>query len=80
MKLRLLLKKAGVRRASVERDRVVLTFDSHSPVDVQRLVALIAEGNGKMELTPDQRLRFRLSGKGPRAMLEETGKILWQIL
>jgi len=80
MNLRLLMKKAGLRRVSTEREKVVLAFDLHSPVDPQRLVEVVAQGDGKMEFTPDQRLKFRPAEKGWRGMLAETKKILMGIL
>ena len=80
MNLRLLMKKAGVRRVSTEREKVVLTFDLHSPVDPQRLVEVVARGDGKSEFTPDQRLKFRPAEKGSRGMLAETRKVLMEIL
>jgi transcription-repair coupling factor (superfamily II helicase) len=80
MNLRLLMKKAGVRRVSTEREKVVLTFDLHSPVDPQRLVEVVARGDGRMEFTPDQRLKASPAEKGWRGMLGETRKILIEIL
>jgi len=80
MNLRLLMKRAGVRRVSAEREKVVLTFDPHSPVDPQRVVEVVAQGEGKREFTPDQRLRVRLVEKHWRGMLGETRKILMGIL
>jgi transcription-repair coupling factor (superfamily II helicase) len=80
MNLRLWMKKAGVKRVSTERERVVLAFDLHSRVEPQRLVEVVARGGEKMEFTPDQRLKFRPVEKGWRGMLDETRKILMQIL
>ncbi len=80
MNLRLLIKKAGVKRVSTEKEKVVLTFDLHSPVDPQRLVEVVARGDGKREFTPDQRLKFHPAEKGSRGMLAETQKILMEVL
>ncbi len=80
MNLRLLMKKAGVRRVSTEREKVVLTFDLHSPVDPQRLVEVVAEGEGKREFTPEQRLKFRPDEKGWQEMLAGSIKILMEII
>ena len=65
---------------SAEKEKVVLTFDPHSPVDPQRLVEVVARGKGKTEFTPDQRLKLRPAEKGWRGMLEETKKLLMEIL
>jgi transcription-repair coupling factor (superfamily II helicase) len=80
MNLKLLLKKGKVRRVSAEKERVVLTFDPNSPVDPQRLVAAVAQGKGRREFTPDQRLKLRPVAKGWKGMLEETKKLLLEIL
>ena len=80
MNLKLLLKKGGVKRVSSERERVVLTFDPHSPVDPTRLVEGVARGKGRREFTPDQRLKLRPAEKGWRGMVEETKKFLLEIV
>src|SRR4030042_1812951 len=80
MNLKLLLKKAGVKRVSAERERVVLTFDPHSPVDPTRLVEGGARGKGRREFTHDQRLKLRPAEKGGRGMVEETKKFLLEIV
>ena len=80
MNLRLLMKKTGVKRVSTERERVVLVFDLHSPVDPQRLVEVVARGGERMEFTPDQRLKFRPAEKGWGGMLAQTRKILMEII
>jgi transcription-repair coupling factor (superfamily II helicase) len=80
MNLKLLLKKAGVRRVSAEKGRIVFTFDPHSRVDPQRLVAVVGKGEGRREFTPDHRLRVRPSEKGWKGMVEETKNLLLEIL
>jgi len=80
MNLKLLLKQAGIRRISAEKEKVVLTFDSKSSVDPQRLVMAVARGKGRREFTPDQRLKLRTSAKGWEGMLEETKKLLMELL
>ena len=80
MNLKLLLKKAGVKRVSTEKGKIVFTFDPHSRVDPQRLVAVVAKGEGKREFTPDHRLRLRPLEKGWKAMVEETKNLLLEIL
>ena len=80
MNLKLLLKKAGVRRISTEKGKLVFTFDPHSRVDPQRLVAVVAKGEGKREFTPDHRLRLRPLEKGWKGMVEETKNLLLEIL
>ncbi|MCX5906968.1 MAG: DEAD/DEAH box helicase, partial [Deltaproteobacteria bacterium] len=79
MNLKLLLKKVGVRRVSAERDRVILAFDPHSPVDPQKLVRTVERGGGRREFTPDQRLRLRPKERGWKGMLEEVKKTLLEI-
>jgi transcription-repair coupling factor (superfamily II helicase) len=80
MNLKLLLKKGKVRRVSAEKERVILTFDPNSPVDPKRLVTAVAQGKGKREFTPDQRLKLRPVEKGWKGMLEEIKKLLLEIL
>ena len=80
MNLKLLLKQAGVRRISAEKEKVVLTFDSQSAIDPHRLVTAVARGKGRREFTPDQRLKLRPMAKGWEGMLEETKKLLLEIL
>ena len=80
MNLKLLLKKAGVRRVWAEKEKVVLAFDPHSPVDPNRLVAGVAQGKGRREFTPDQRLKLRPGEKGWRGMVEETKNFLLEII
>lgn len=80
MNLKLLLKKGKVRRVSTEKERVILAFDPNSPVDPKRLVTAVAQGKGKREFTPDQRLKLRPVEKGWKGMLEETKKLLLEIL
>jgi len=80
MNLKLLLKKGKIRRVYTEKEKVVLTFDQDSPVDPRRLVAVLAQGKGRREFTPDQRLKLRPAEKGWRGMLEETKKLLLEIL
>jgi transcription-repair coupling factor (superfamily II helicase) len=80
MNLKLLLKQTGIRRISAEREKVVLTFDSKSSVDPQRLVAAVSRGKGWREFTPEQRLKLRPRAKGWEGMLEETKKLLMEIL
>jgi hypothetical protein len=43
-------------------------------------VTAVAQGKGKREFTPDQRLKLRPVEKGWKGMLEETKKILLEIL
>jgi transcription-repair coupling factor (superfamily II helicase) len=80
MNLKLLLKKAGVRHVSTEKGKVVLAFDAHSPVDPTRLVAIVAQAQGKQEFTPQGHLRFRLEEKGWGGIATETKKLLMDIL
>jgi transcription-repair coupling factor (superfamily II helicase) len=80
MNLKLLLKQAGARRISTEKEKVVLTFDPKSSIDPARLVAAVARGKGRREFTPDQRLKLRPMAKGWEGMLEETKKLLLEIL
>jgi transcription-repair coupling factor (superfamily II helicase) len=80
MNLKLLLKQAGVRRISAEKEKVVLTFDPQSAIDPHRLVTAVARGKGRREFTPDQRLKLRPMAKGWEGMLEETKKLLLEIL
>jgi transcription-repair coupling factor (superfamily II helicase) len=80
MNLKLLLQQAGVRRISAEKEKVVLIFDPKSSIDPARLVAAVARGKGRREFTPDQRLKLRPTAKGWEGMLEETKKLLLEIL
>jgi len=80
MNLKLLLKQAGVRRISVEKEKVVLTFDPSSPIDPHRLVSAVARGKGRREFSPDQRLKLHPAEKGWKGMLEETKKSLMEII
>jgi transcription-repair coupling factor (superfamily II helicase) len=79
MSLKLLLKKAGVRRISVEKEKVVLVFDPHSPVDPARLVAMVAQAGGKQELTPDGHWKVRLEEKRWSRVIAETKRLLIQM-
>jgi transcription-repair coupling factor (superfamily II helicase) len=79
MKLKLLLKKAGIRRASAEKGKVILSFDPHSSVDPKRLVQVVGQGKGKSEFTPDQRLKLRTREAGWPGMVEEIKKFLLEI-
>jgi transcription-repair coupling factor (superfamily II helicase) len=80
MNLKLLLKKGGIRRVSTEKEKVVLAFDPHSPVDPARLVAVVAQAKGKYEFTPDGLLKIRLAEKGWRGLVTETKKLLMEIV
>ncbi len=80
MNLKLLLKKGKVRRVSAEKERVILAFDPNSPIDPKRLVAAVAQGRGKREFTPDQRLKLRPVERGWKGMLEEIKKLLLEII
>ncbi len=80
MELKLLLKKAGIRRVSAEKDRVVLCFDSRSAIDPARVVQAVERGRGRREFSPDQRLRIRPKERGWAAMTAEVKKILLEIL
>jgi transcription-repair coupling factor (superfamily II helicase) len=80
MNLKLLLKQAGVRRISVEKEKVVLTFDPSCPIDPHRLVSAVARGKGRREFSPDQRLKLHPAEKGWKGMLEETKKSLMEII
>jgi transcription-repair coupling factor (superfamily II helicase) len=80
MNLKLILREAGVRRISAEKEKVVLTFDPKSSIDPARLVATVARGKGRREFTPDQRLKLRPTAKGWEGMMEETKKLLLEIL
>ena len=80
MNLKLLLKQAGVRRISAEKEKVILTFDPNSPIDPNRLVSAVARAKGAREFTPDHRLKLRPAEKGWKGMLEETKKLLMEII
>jgi transcription-repair coupling factor (superfamily II helicase) len=80
MNLKLLLKQAGVRRLSVEKEKVVLVFDPKSSTDPHLLVSAVARGKGRREFTPDQRLKIRPAEKGWKGMLEETKKLLMEMI
>ena len=80
MDLKLLLKRARVRRVSWEREKMVITFDAQAPVDPQRLVSAVARGKGAREFTPDQRLKLRPASKDWPGRIGETKKILLEIL
>jgi transcription-repair coupling factor (superfamily II helicase) len=80
MNLKLLLKKGGIRRVSTEKEKVVLAFDPHSPVDPGRLVDVVAQAKGKYEFTPDGLLKIRLAEKGWRGLVTETKKLLMEIV
>jgi transcription-repair coupling factor (superfamily II helicase) len=80
MNLKLLLKKAGVRHVSVEKGKLILAFDAHSPVDPGRLVAIVAQAQGRKEFTPQGHLRVRLEEKGWGGIASEAKKLLLDIL
>jgi len=80
MNLKLLLKKGGIRRVFTEKEKVVLAFDPHSPVDPARLVAVVARVKEKYEFTPDGRLKIRLAEKGWSGLITQTKKLLMEIL
>jgi transcription-repair coupling factor (superfamily II helicase) len=80
MDLKLLLKKAQVRRISWEKEKVVILFDAQAPVDPKRLVSAVARGKGSREFTPDQRLKLRPAAKDWPGRISETKKILLEIL
>jgi transcription-repair coupling factor (superfamily II helicase) len=80
MDLKLLLKKARVRRLSWEREKIAITFDTQAPVDPQRLVLAVARGKGSREFTPDQRLKLRPALRDWPGRIAETKKVLMEIL
>ena len=80
MDLKLLLKKARVRRLSWEREKIAITFDTQAPVDPQRLVLAVARGKGSREFTPDQRLKLRPGLRDWPGRIAETKKVLMEIL
>ena len=80
MTLKLLLKKAGIQRMSAEKKQVVLTFAPGKGVDPQRLVDVVARGSGKILFTPDQKLKLLGDGKGWPGMIQQTKKLLLEII
>ncbi len=80
MNLKLVLKQAGVKRISAEREKVVLQFDPNASLDPHRLVSAVARGAGKREFTPDQSLKLRPAQRGWEGMLEEAKKLLIEII
>ena len=80
MKFKLFLKRTGVRRIGADRDRVILSFDSRSPIDPQRIVQAIEKGVGRIDFTPDQRLRLRLKGKNWIERMEEAKSLLLELI
>jgi transcription-repair coupling factor (superfamily II helicase) len=80
MALKLLLKRAGIQRMAAEKRQVVLTFAPGKGVDPQRLVDVVARGNGKILFTPDQKLKLRWEPKGWPEMIQQTKKLLLELL
>jgi transcription-repair coupling factor (superfamily II helicase) len=80
MDLKLLLKRARVRRLSWEREKISITFDPQAPVDPQRLVSAVARGKGAREFTPDQRLRLRPASRDWPGRIGEIKKLLLEIV
>jgi transcription-repair coupling factor (superfamily II helicase) len=80
MDLKLLLKRARVRRLSWEREKISITFDPQAPVDPQRLVSAVARGKGAREFTPDQRLRLRPAARDWPGRIGEIKKLLLEIV
>jgi len=80
MTLKLLLKRAGIQRMSAEKRQVVLTFAPGKGVDPQRLVDVVARGNGKILFTPDQKLKLLGDPKGWPGMIQQTKNLLLEII
>jgi transcription-repair coupling factor (superfamily II helicase) len=80
MELKLLLKKARVRRISWEREKIAIAFDAQAPVDPHRLVGAVARGKGSREFTPDQRLKLRPASRDWPGRIAEAKKLLLEVL
>lgn len=80
MNLKLLLKKGQIRRLSTEKGKIVLAFDTKSALDPQKLVEFVAQGQGKREFTPDQRLKVIPDHKGGPGLLWEIKNLLLEFL
>lgn len=80
MTLKLLLKRAGIQRMAAEKKQVVLTFAPGKGVDPQRLVDVVARGNGKILFTPDQKLKLLGDPQGWPGMIQQTKKLLLEII
>lgn len=79
MNLKLLLKKAQIRRLAMEKGKIVLTFDAQSAFDPQKLVDFVAQGKGRREFTPDQRLKVFPDHKGGPGLLWQIKKLLLEL-
>lgn len=80
MNLKLLLKKGQIRRLATEKGKIVLTFDAKSAFDPQKLVEFVAQGKGRREFTPDQRLKVFPDHKGGLGLLYEIKNLLLELL
>ncbi|MGQ9693951.1 MAG: transcription-repair coupling factor [Thermodesulfobacteriota bacterium] len=80
MYLKLILKKGQIRRLATEKGKIVLTFDAQAVFDPQKLVAFVAQGKGRREFTPDQRLKVSPDHKGGPGLLWEIKKLLLELL
>ena len=76
MDLRRALKDNLIEQISFQNGKVSLLFNDHSPVPVDRLVALIREDGDRYRLSPDRRLSFVPSGKGWGNILQEVMDLL----
>lgn len=80
MNIKLLLKKGQIRRLTTEKGKIVFTFDSQSALAPQKLVNFVAQGKGRREFTPDQRLKIAIDSQGSQTLLQEIKKLLLELL
>jgi len=79
MKLRRLLKNYRVERVLRQDRAVTLFFAADSPIDLDRLVALVQKGKGKYTLPADCQLRLVLSATDSDGMIAELEEILQKL-
>lgn len=79
MRLRRVLKDYLVQQISYNDGRLSLLFHPQSPVNVERLLALVKKDKGRYRLTPEGRLSFSPQNQAWESVLPEVTQLLQTI-
>ena len=74
--LKVLLKRAMVREASISERSITFVFHEKAPVDVERIVSMVGREPGKYFISPDLTFRMKSSSEDFREAVAEGKKIL----
>jgi transcription-repair coupling factor (superfamily II helicase) len=76
----MLIRKAcidlGVRDISSGKDAIILTFTDNTPITPQQIIQLTNMNNKKYSLSPDNRLKIRLSDHAWPKVYDEVTQLL----